>query len=629
MAKRDLSVEEWFTQIDDGLRFRQQYGHEKRWTDNEKLFYGRHRLNAIAGPNLIFSNGDAMVGQLCSPNPYITVKAQQQVDLAEAPVVESLYNQLMGAMHTPDEVNDAALDAYSFGVGIIKLGYDSLFGFDGSLDLGGKLGKAGMTLSQHDRKMNLIEFGGPQPGMPWTQCVKPHDFVLPMGAKSIETAPWAIHRFMRHIDDLRSDPKFENTKNVQPTMSQEDWVRSYAAVIQPYRMGHTDGWQRGYPFPGKMNGTDDCEYVELWEIHDVRTAKVFVIASGYNYFLRNDHDGLQINGLPFVSLSFVPRGRTFWRTPPASYLYPAQKEATDIAFQAMKQRRASVAKTFYRDGAISKDDLNLALNADVGTFVKVNTQGGALTEAIMNRPAYSNQNLAQEGQVVENWAKDQIGFSENQTGEFAGARTTATETAVVNQASTTRMTPKQKSVAMMYQTIFEKIGPIIARYWQLKQEVQYIDQQGMSQWHQFTGEMMKGKYSIEVGFADVDNGLNAGRQMAMQLMQTAVQQAGPQGLDLGGVERFAASKFNDPDIRQIFNQQLLNGAPPNGPQQQQPQLPMQQPGQPFTGANAPPGPVGPSPQLGMGAQQPGQLGTGLRGPAVGIGRRGPQQLARV
>lgn len=551
MAKsKELTVTEWEDEIDRALRFRRTYGIEDSWAENEERFYDVHHT-CKNGPNLIAATGDAMISQLCVPTPYITAKPRRMQYVDVAPMVETVDNHLMNDMRVRQHMEEAIASVFMFGKGILKIGYDSMWGWDGSpsgnLHLG-FMGNDGATVTQFDKKGNQIEFGGARPGMPWVENVLPHDFIVPWGTKDLQSAPWCAHRTIRHIDDLKADPKYQNTKNLEPTLSMEDWVKSYTSVVKAYRAGKTIG---------APSGEGDIEYVELWEIHDVRTHKVLVIATGHDKFLREDADSLQIEGLPFVSLSFVSRVRNFWVTPDAFYLRATQDERSDIALQNQKQRRASTAKTIYATDAFDEDALVTLTSAEVAAWVPCKP-GFTLDEAVFNLSAYNNQQLWMEAQNVERDAEKTVGFGSNQMGDFdSSSRRTATEAAVVNQNAGLRMGRRQSAVKDAYTEIIQKVNAIIFEFWAMPQEVQILGQDGVPQWRRFTGDGLKGDYKIDIGFSDDAGESLAGRkQMAMMVFQNITNPA----IDPAGGVRYINNAYNDPDVTGIFNKQFLSGA---------------------------------------------------------------------
>jgi hypothetical protein len=550
MAFRELTVDEWTDEINYGLKYRQKYGNEKAWADLEAIFYNVHNSQMNSGPNIIFSTADALLSELLTPKPYLTSKARHPEFINGARLQESVDNTLIDDMGMRAEVEGMTLNAYIFGVGVLKIGFDSEYGWDPKHDLQGKKNPAGATLTQFDPATGrLIEFADVQPGMPWVKSVDPRDFVVPWGTKTIDDCPWVAHRIVRHIDDVKSDAKYRGKTDLQPNMSMADFVRSYQTVMKPYRIGSQ-----------LSRSTDEgpVEYVEMWEIHDKRTKKIYVIATGHDKFLRNAENLLQIEGLPFVSCSFTPKARTFWTTSDAHYLKVSQAELSDISVQQTRLRRAMSLKFLFQDGAFDQVELAKFQSNEVGIGVKVN-RGVDLKDAIAFVTAPANYELAnQANQVLAN-VKQTIGMNANTLGEYQSGRKSATEVNAVQEGAGQRMTRRQTIIRDVYVGTFKKINPMLYSFWRKPRIQQVVGQDGAPIWVQFSGLHLRGEYSYECGFSSTqDETLEGRRQQALQVFQMLSQDP---RVDPVKLAQYLANAYNDPEFSFIFKNGILNGVP--------------------------------------------------------------------
>jgi hypothetical protein len=545
----DLTVDDWKQEIDRGLKYRKVYGREESWSTLEKLFYSQHpsQINST-GPNILASTGDGLLSTLSVPEPYVTIKAKRQDYLQAASVLESVDNMLIEEMEMPTEVERACLACYQWGRGFLKIGYDSEYGWDDSWDIGGR-NPFGISQSQFDQKGRRIEFHPTQPGMPWIKAVMPHDIVVPWGTYDIEDAPWIAHRIVRHVDDVKADIKYEKKKNLQGVMSMSDFVKSYETVNKPYRTGRVER------FPDADD--NDTDYVEMWEIHDRRTGRVIVVATGHDKFLRNAPDVLQGEGLPFVGISFIPRTRNFWTTPDCYYLRPHQSELNDIAIQRQKHRRLSVLKWIYGEDAFDETELSSLLSPTVGAAIKAKA-GTNLKDAIVPLTAPYNQTLALEAPEVRRDARERVGMRRNKVGEFEGGRRTASEVQAVQQSSDLRMDRRSSGLAKMYKLAFKKINTIITRQWKANRIAEIIDQDGQSVWIKYNGPSLKGDYVYSVGFSPTGGGETIQSRKAMAMQWYMAIQQDPM-VDPLKARQFLARAINDPSFSNIFKDGVLNG----------------------------------------------------------------------
>ena len=147
MSYRNPTPEDWFAELERGLEFRRRFGLEDLWGQFEAIYYNVHESMMNDGPNIFLSQGDAMLSTVTVPSPAVRVKATKPQEVQPAPMVESLSNKFLRDLNLPIEVETAVLHAWLFGRGIIKSGYDSEWGYDPELDIGGQL-QMGMTFTQ-------------------------------------------------------------------------------------------------------------------------------------------------------------------------------------------------------------------------------------------------------------------------------------------------------------------------------------------------------------------------------------------------------------------------------------------------------------------------------------------------
>lgn len=549
---RELTIEDWRDEIARGLDERKEHGAEAYWAEIEALFYGQHESSASAGPNLILATGDALMSALTVPEPVYSVKALTPDDLEKAKVVQSILNGLLVDLNIRQEVEHMVLSAFLYGVGIGKVGFDSQYGFAPDRDIGGDLQPMNMTLTQFDRRGRMIEFGGAMPGEPWFQSVLPHDFVVPYGTHRLSQARWAAHRVVRHIEEVKADAKYEHTRDLQPTMTLEDYRASYLrpAALQIRHTGRTTS---------SSQRKSRCEYVELWEIHDRQTGKVIVFAEGHNKFLRKDIDPLQIDGqLPFVDLAFMPRARSFWTTPDALYLLPHQAELTDIHIQADKTRRTSVPKVIASSDAFEDDQLEKMTRADVNPIIFVRS-GVPIDQAVKPFPQPNNYSLYNDAEFVRRASREMVGLSANQFGEFdRSTRRSATEANIVAASANQRLDRKQYAIRDTYIQIGQKLQQVVFSYWDDVRVTPYIGQDGAMQWARYQGTALRGRYRCKVSFHSEQTPAPAqqkevavGRAMLMAQL----------GIPAERIIRYLVEQMDDPLLSQMVAEVMGNGQP--------------------------------------------------------------------
>ena len=164
MAFKELKVNEWMDEVDRGLDFRKEFGKEEHWHELEQIFYLNHPSQDHSAPNIITSQGDALLSMLSVPVPHVSLKARRAEFVDKVRTLEALDNDLINDLDIGEAYDEAVIHAFLWGKGILKLGYDSEWGYSTKFNVDEDLA---VTLTQFDDKERLIEFGPAKPGFPW------------------------------------------------------------------------------------------------------------------------------------------------------------------------------------------------------------------------------------------------------------------------------------------------------------------------------------------------------------------------------------------------------------------------------------------------------------------------------
>lgn len=526
------------------------------WGQHEAIYYNVHESMMNDGPNIFLSQGDAMLSMITVPSAAVRVKPTKPEEVDPAPLVESLSNKFLRDLEIPSAVETSSLHAYLFGAGFIKSGYDSEWGYDPALDIAGNL-QFGMTLSQlNARGDRRIEYNsGVSPGYPWSKSVMPHDIVVPWGTHDLKDAPWIMNRVVRHIDDLRADRKYENTRGLNGQMSMQDFYDSYRTAMS--------GKLKSERVKTGSMAVRSCDFVEMWEIMDRRTGRIYVITQHSDKYLRNETNTLQIdNTLPYAHIGFTPRTRSIWTTPDAYYLYHVQSELSDVAVQRTKQRRISVLKFLYDKDAISPEELEKILSTDVGAAAA--SEGGQdLSKVIQKLDTSPNLQLAEEEELLRSNAREQIGFSRNQLGEYQSGRKTAREVNAVEQSSQLRMSRRGLMVKRLYQDVIRTVNNIAFTYWTRPRFVEVFGAQDAERWVSVNGQALKGRYDYSIDLTN-EAELESRKLQALQIYSSLSQDPTVDPLEL---RMFLANQINDPSFTRLFNARVpdaMSQMPQNG-----------------------------------------------------------------
>lgn len=476
------SLEQWKEAIRLGLRYRRVYGRSNEWTRFKNYYRGYFKEGTVP-VNIIFAIGRSIIPQVYFRNPRIGIVPLKPGYTMHARVLERVDNWLIQEMNLKNTLKSMVLDSYLCGRGMAIMGYDSEYGFDQSLISGEILGDV-TTSSFSSKTGNRIEYNHDvAPGMPWFLRCNPVDFVVPWGTHRWEEAPWFAYRKMRPLRDVIEDPKYTNKSGLRGVFQSklENSDRERENVIK--------------------NEDSKTEWVELWNIHDQRTGKVMTITFEHDQFLREDVDGLQIEGLPARVVGFNEDPDYFWWTPDCRLIEQQQLEMNDIRTMAKHHRRVAILKVLYDKGMLSKDALAKLLDGDPKAAVEVDAgPGGDIRKSVALFQSHVPPDLASAAREVREDIREIIGFSRNQMGSFeeSSGRRTAHEAEIVRAASMIRIDERRDAMADLLSSSMRGINQIIFENWTSERIIDIIGQDGARYWVRFNGKDIKGEFAERV-----------------------------------------------------------------------------------------------------------------------------------
>ncbi len=122
-------VQEWNKKIESGLEYRSKYSTIREWKAYREYYRGDWGNNVHRPSNRVFSNIKTLIPRTYFRNPAIVVTPRHPRFSASARVLEALDNWLIGELNVKYTIKRGIVDASLCGVGPIKLGFDSEFGY--------------------------------------------------------------------------------------------------------------------------------------------------------------------------------------------------------------------------------------------------------------------------------------------------------------------------------------------------------------------------------------------------------------------------------------------------------------------------------------------------------------------
>lgn len=482
-------VNYWMTQIDFALRYRKKYSDIDNWAQYRRWYRGDFRADGDMEDkfrvqvNKVFSYLRSMIPRVYFRNPSINITATQPEFVAGSKVLQIVDQWLVRKTNLKYHIKKAILDCGLCGVGPIKLGYDSEFGY---LPEQGIDQNSGTVTQTGVKSGSKIEYNADiHPGMPWAARVRPEEVLVPFGYDNPRELPWVGHIVMRQVKDIWEDQKYEE---------------KYRKVVKGGFSIQNDSSPKAYSFMQTGNKED---YALLYEIRDFKSGKMYVFCEDMPLLICEDT--LQTDGLPWEFLIFNEDPEHFWGIPDVRMIAPQQKEINEIRSYASIMRKLNVIRILYTKGALKPEDLEKLLSKDIediGCGIEVDHDSIQASVQILN-PANVSDNLIREQEQTETDFRDTLGVGQNQSGEFSPFHNkTATEATIVQQGSDIRSDERRDIVADLLTNIVRKFNMFIFKYWTTERVVEIAGADGQTYWVQFTGEQLAGEYAYTVNPED-------------------------------------------------------------------------------------------------------------------------------
>jgi hypothetical protein len=425
--------------------------------------------------------GRALVPQLYFKAPTIIVRPRKPAFVNTAKILESVDAWLVDHIGFKQQLKMMILDAYVVNIGVGKVGYHSISTelptpSDESTEAVAEfLGEKPETIVEEMARRRWSYHDYIKPDSPWFLRIRPQDILVPWGFCDEHEAPWVAFRVIRPLDDVKHDPVYHGTRNLQPNVKPDVGA---AAVISPNLFGNV--------------GTR-AEFVELFEIWDKRDGTIRVLSMDHDRWLRNEEHNMEISGVPCVVLRFNPDGEDFWGVSDVEQIHKQQVELNENRTHEIVTKRLANVKGIVDTNVVPEEELTKLEQGRPGAFIR---SSGSPQAAFASFRFEIPPDLFRVDEIIDKDFREIIGFSRNQSGEFDVPRRTATEAQIVREHFMLRADERRDMVAdLIAETFRDKIHPLIFQNWSAERVIQVT---ALGGWIRFTGEQIRGDYDVYV-----------------------------------------------------------------------------------------------------------------------------------
>jgi hypothetical protein len=506
-------------------KYRNKLEHSRRWRKEEKyddlwqrmidLYRGKHHRTDIKEDqllvNMAFSTINIVAPSVSVNHPKITVNARRPDDADKAIVTEAIVNYWWRHYDCQKEFRRAVKDTLICGHGWIKTGYryvEEEKAAENSFDSYDELVE---DREENAAESNLIV----KEDRPFVERVSPFDMYVDPDATSMEDAHWIAQRIRRPLEDIKKDKRYNSTARAEATPS------------------HYSKWGQDSFRPRRSQDPQDA-YVEIWEWYDIDRNTLSVFCDGSDKFLVAPKEIPFAFGQPFVMIRNYDVPETFYPMGELEAIEPLQHELNQTRTQMMNHRKRFSRKWLYKESAFDTDGRQALESDEDNVMVPVITEEN-LNNVLSPMPAVINPpELYNQSDLISSDMNRVSGVSEYQQGAMPEIRRTATEAAIVQDASNARASDKLSIIERAIGECARHLVMLAQQFMTGEQAVRIIGSEAQPLWLTFDRDYIQGEFDYEVeGGSTAPMNESFRRQRALQIVDAMAPFAGAGILDMG------------------------------------------------------------------------------------------------
>lgn len=552
--------------------------------DDWRSLLDAHRLGVERGDGshglaLVSSTIDAIKPHIFHNDPSFYAKpkriAPDSDDKAKAKLAQAalMYEWQEGGFN--NECRKVLDDALLFSAGIARIAYQPAGVFVPVEDYDRDLDED-ETLEDEGVEMQTIMDRLEELGIPADRAaahatvlrISPFNFVFPPGYDEIHRMPWVAVRHLIHIDELKNNDHFKNTKHLHAdkVKSQDElnedtignvWSREDAEHVEVYEVWYHAWASRIVREVGKRKRRRVKEMRVLWVCQQPNKDK-----SGPTV-LKHLISPLDMEGYPFIPLRFEQVNDQFYGLALAHKILPLAERIQRLIDSAVAGLEASMAlKTVYKDGIFDKSS-KVALASARPEMVAAKSKNVAADVRHLVVPAFPQETLGTLNLL--RGLMNEVGAGDEAMRGGRSSAKSATEVSYRAAMHAGRSESKLRTFEKFVQTIGRKTLQVMQQYYDAQRWVRVT---GEDDPISYTRNDIRGEFEVGVHAGSMKPvGPEAERQAYIGFMNALASAA--QALTVAQVPPSAISQFyakalelweqDSPELRDSFAE-LFGGA---------------------------------------------------------------------
>jgi hypothetical protein len=316
----------------------------------------------------------------------------------------------------------------------------------------------------------------------------------------MEDARWIAQRIRRPLEDVKKDKRYNSTARQEAAPS------------------HYSKWGQDAYRPRRSTSPDDA-YVEVWEWYDIDRNTVSVFCDGSDKFLVAPKEIPFAFGQPFVMIRNYDVPETFYPMGELEAIEPLQHELNQTRTQMMNHRKRFSRKWLYKETAFDTDGRQALESDEDNVMVPVISEDNlgnviAPMPAVINPPEFYNQS-----DLISMDMNRVSGVTEYQQGAMPEIRRTATEAAIVQDASNARASDKLAIIERSIGECARRLVMLAQQFMTGEQAIRVVGSEAQPLWLTFDRDYIQGEFDYEVeGGSTAPMNESFRRQRALQIV---------------------------------------------------------------------------------------------------------------
>lgn len=504
-------------------RWRREEQYDDTWRRLIDIYRGRHYEDISDEDRLLvnisFSTVNVIAPSVAVNYPKIAVNARRPEDGPKAIITEAVINYWWKHFKVKPEFRRAVKDFLVLGHGWLKCGYRYVEEEREEREERSEKrdpeemreemreNESEETTGTYDEYDDVTSITIVTEDRPFVERVSPFDMFVDPDATSMSDARWIAQRIRRPLEEVKADKRY--SKSARDNLNATSWGM--------------DLDEAGRRIPEDK----DAGYVEIWEFYDIPNKTLSVFAEGCDHFLVKPIEMPYAFGHPYVMIRNYDVPDYFYPIGDLEAIEPLQRELNATRTQMMNHRKRYSRKYLFKESAFDSDGRS-ALESDYDNVMVPVASDENLNNVVAPFPAVLTppEFYSQSG-MIENDIQMVSGISEYLRGSLPEIRRTATEAAIIQDASNARAADKLATIEGAIAEVASRLVALAQQFMTGEQVARITGKNGEPTWITFDSDYIAGEfdYEIEAGSTAPTNE-SFRRQMALQMVDAMAPFAG-------------------------------------------------------------------------------------------------------